>query len=80
MNDSAAAGLGFLTVLVPVVIFLLLICYAVLTILVPVFIYRIMRRATQIEEQLRYLKETVKQTIPKDMHPQIEKYPLYPAK
>jgi hypothetical protein len=48
--------------------------------LVPLFIYRIMRRATQIEQQLRYLKETVKQILPTVKVPEIEKYPMYPVK
>jgi hypothetical protein len=80
MHNPAADGLTLLSVLVPVIIFLVLICYAVLTILVPVFIYRIMRRATQIEQQLRYLKETVKQSLPNVVLPDVEKYPMYPVK
>jgi hypothetical protein len=80
MHNPAADGLTLLSVLVPVIIFLVLICYAVLTILVPVFIYRIMRRATQIEQQLRYLKETVKHSLPNVVLPDVEKYPMYPVK
>jgi hypothetical protein len=80
MHNPAADGLTLLCVLVPVIISLVLICYAVLTILVPVFIYRIMHRATQIEQQLRYLKETVRQSFPNAVFPEVEKCPMYPVK